>query len=195
MSVQESLAVLTALDVTRTVLGAQMPTKCIVYEAVEAGLELPPPEVYGLALSRQAVDEALKNASVACFVFQSRPSDVEDPTNSGTPMYRAGIQTTYIEIRVVYRSKLQRPYTPAAWGSKLSSQDILARRGYWYAAAVNDVLRAHLCCDSGGAITSIVSKDSDYAGSIFETDSTKIYGMATLVYGVRQDTLIPFCGA
>ena len=96
---------------------------------------------------------------------------------SGGGVDYPAVQLTYVEIRVVYRSHLQAPYAPAAWGSELTSQDILARRGYYYAAAINEVMRRDVCCNSAGVITEVISKQSDYAGAIYETDSQKIYGM------------------
>jgi len=192
MSVAESIAVISALDVVRTVLGDYLPTRLAAYQSAETGLSVPAPSRYALALSRSAVDEALQNAAVACFVFQSRPSDIVQEQSGGATDYPA-VQLTYVEIRVVYRSRLQAPYSPASWGSELTSSDILARRGYYYAAAVNEVMRRDLCCNSGGVITEVISKDSDYAGAIYETDSQKIYGMTSMVYGLRQDIVVPYC--
>jgi hypothetical protein len=192
MSIQESIAVIGALDVVRTVLGDYMPTECAAYEAAEVGLELPAPSIYRMSLSRSAVDEALGNAAVAAFIFQSRPSEIV-AESSGDALHLRGVQLTYVEIRIVYRMRNQAPYTPASWGSELTSSDTLARRGYYYAAAVNEVMRTQLCCNSGGIVSEVISKDSDYAGAIYESDSQKIYAMTTLVYGLRQDILIPYC--
>lgn len=192
MSVAESIAVVRALDVTRTVLGTYLPTRLAAYETAEPGLDVPAPSHYAMGLSRSAVDEALQNASVACFVFQSRPSEIVREESGSATEYPA-VQMTYVEVRIVYRSRLQPPYAPASWGSTLTSSDILARRGYYYAAAVNETMRRDLCCNSAGVITSVISKDSDYAGAIYESDSQKIYGVTTMVYGLRQDIIVPYC--
>lgn len=194
MSVAESIAVISALDVVRTVLADNLPTRLAALETAEPGLEVPAPGRYALALSRTAVDEALQNSAVSCFVFQSRPSDIVQEQSGGAADYPA-VQLTYVEIRIVYRSRLQAPYTPSSWGAELTSQDILARRGYYYAAAINEVMRRDVCCNSGGVITEVISKQSDYAGAIYETDSQKIYGMTTMVYGLRQDIVVPYCEA
>jgi hypothetical protein len=192
MSIIESTAVIRAIDAVKRVLSAKLPTRLAEMETAEVGLNVPPPDAYRIALSRDAVSEVLTNAFVSCFVFQSRSSEVVSES-SGTPTYIGGVQLTYIEIRIMYQHAPQDTYTPDEWEQSLTTSDILARRGYYYAAAVNEVMRRDLCCGSGGVITDVVSKESDYAGETYDSDSAGSYGMATLIYGVRLDTQIPHC--
>jgi len=192
MSIAESTSVIRAIDAVKRVLAAKLPERLAEMETREIGLNVPPPDAYRIALSRDAVSEVLTNAFVSCFVFQSRSSEIVNES-SGTPEYMGGVQLTYVEIRILYQNAPQDTYTPDEWEQPLTVSDILARRGYYYAAAVNETIRRDLCCGSDGVVTDVISKESDFAGETYDSDSAGSYGMATLVYGLRLDTQIPHC--
>lgn len=192
MSIQRSKAVLLAIDAMIKCLHTYLPDALDALEVAEPGIPLPAPDRYALALSPEAVDEALSNANVACFVFQSAPSETR-AVNSGTPTDEPNMQSTFIEVRVMYNQRLSAPYVPATVGFQLTSQDILARRGYYYVAAIMDMVYRHLCCTSAGAVSDVLNVDSDFAGSIFETVNQQWRGLASIVFELRQDTLVPYC--
>lgn len=192
MTLPRSIAVIRAVDATIKTLAAELPSKLIEYELAKPGISLPPPDRYALALSSEYMDEALSNAHVACFVFQAAPSETR-AVNSGTPTDEPNVQSTYIEVRIAYNHRLGMPYTPATIGQQLTSQDILARRGYYYVGAIMDVIYRHLCCSSDGAVSDVLGIDSDFAGAIFQTTNQQYAGLASIVFELRQDTLVPYC--
>ena len=192
MTVARSLAVLKSIDATIKALAANLPAKLLEYELAEPGIPLPPPDRYALALSSEAMEEALSNAHVACFVFQGAPSETRQII-SGSALEQSQVQSTFIEVRIAYNHRLTMPYTPASTGIQLTSQDILARRGYYYVGAVMDVIYRHLCCSSDGAVSDVLAVDSDFAGAIFETINQQYHGLASIVFELRQDTLVPYC--
>jgi len=194
MSIEESTAVIRSIDAVKKVLTEKLPIRLLEMETFENGINLPTPTAYRIALSRDAIREVTTNAFVSCFIFQNRSSEIIEES-TGSPLYMNGVQLTYIEIRIVYNSMIQTSYCPEVWGQDLTVSDILARRGYYYAAAVNEVMRRDLCCGSGGVITDVISRESDFAGETYDSDSSGSYGMATMVYGLRIDTQIPYCGA
>lgn len=192
MSIPRPLAVLRAIDSTVKALAENLPTTLQSYEVLEPGMPLPAPDRYALALSSEAMEEALSNAHVACFVFQSAPSETRQII-SGSALEQSQVQSTFIEVRIAYNHRLTIPYTPGTLGLQLTSQDILARRGYYYVAAVMDIVYRHLCCSSAGAVSDVLAVDSDFAGAIFQTVNQQYHGLASIVFELRQDTLVPYC--
>lgn len=192
MSIPRSKAVLRAVDATIKTLHTYLPDALDALEIEEPGIPLPAPDRYALALSSESMEEALSNANVACFVFQAAPSETRQII-SGSALEQSQVQSTFIEIRIAYNQRLSAPYVPATVGFQLTSQDILARRGYYYVGAVMDVIYRHLCCTSGGAVSDVLSVDSDFAGSIFEAINQQWRGLASIVFELRQDTLVPYC--
>lgn len=192
MTISRDLAVIRAIDAMRVVLGDYLPDKLLEYETAEPGLSLPAPSAYRLALSADAVDEAITNNSVAVFLFQSAES-VTRSVSSGSPTDQRQVQSTFIEVRIVYQQQLIAPHAPPTWGLMLTSRDVLARRGYYYVGAVMDCVYRYLCCNSNGAVSDVLAVDSDFAGAIFEGINQKYHGVASVVFELRQDTTVPYC--
>jgi hypothetical protein len=192
MTISRDLAVLSAVDSIHRVLAEYLPAKLKEYEVAEPGLRLPAPDRYHLALSSQAVEEALTNANVAAFIFQSTES-VTGVKSSLDALNQAQAQQTYIEVRVAYQSYLAAPYAPDTWGASLTSQDMLARRGYYYIGGIMDVIYRKLCCHSDGAVSDVLGVDSDFAGAIFLSQNQQYHGMASIVFELRQDVTVPYC--
>jgi hypothetical protein len=143
-------------------------------------------------LSSQSVEDALTNANVAAFIFQASES-ITGVKSSLDALNQAQAQQTYIEIRIAYQTFLGMPYTPATWGECLTSQDMLARRGYYYIGAIMDVIYRKLCCNSDGAVSDVLGVDSDFAGAIFLSNNQQYHGMASIVFELRQDVTVPYC--
>lgn len=190
--ISKDLAVIRAIDAMRRTLATYLPAKLEEYEADEPGLPLPEPTAFRLALSPEAMEEAIQNHSVVAFIFQSAESETTSK-NSGSALNAEQVQSTFIEVRIAYQMGLQAPYTPETWGTQLTSQDILARRGYYYVAGVIDTVHRKLCCTSDGAVTDVRFVDSDFAGAIFQTINQKYHGVASVVFELRQDVTVPYC--
>ena len=190
--IARSLAVIRAVDSIHRVLREYLPEKLREYEIAEPGLRLPPPDRYHLALSSQAVEDAMTNANVAAFIFQSSES-VTGLKTSLDALNQAQAQQTYIEIRIAYQQFLAAPYTPATWGECLTSQDMLARRGYYYVGAIMDIIYRKLCCNSDGSVSDVLGVESDFAGAIFLSNNQQYHGMASIVFELRQDVSVPYC--
>jgi hypothetical protein len=190
--IERSLAVIRAIDAIHRVLIAYLPDALREYEVAEPGLRLPAPDRYHLALSSQAVEDALTNANVAAFIFQASES-ITGIKSSVDALNQGQAQQTYIEIRIAYQQFLGMPYTPATWGECLTSQDMLARRGYYYVGAIMDVIYRKLCCNSDGAVSDVLGVDSDFAGAIFLSNNQQYHGMASIVFELRQDVTVPYC--
>lgn len=190
--ISRDLAVLRAIDATRTVLAEYLPAKLEEYEVAEPGLALPAPDDYHLALSSAALDAAINNNAVAAFIFQSSES-IPRSTSSGSATLQNQSQSTFIEVRIAYQQRLSASYVPSTWGTRLSSNDMLARRGYYYVGGIIDVIHRKLCCNSDGAVSDVIGVDSDFAGAIFESGNQKFHGVASVVFELRQDTTVPYC--
>ena len=190
--IERSLAVIRAIDAIHRVLIAYLPDALREYEIAEPGLRLPPPDRYHLALSSQSVEDALTNANVAAFIFQASES-ITGVKSSLDALNQGQAQQTYIEIRIAYQTFLGMPYTPVTWGECLTSQDMLARRGYYYIGAIMDVIYRKLCCNSDGAVSDVLGVDSDFAGAIFLSNNQQYHGMASIVFELRQDVTVPYC--
>ena len=190
--IERSLAVIRAIDAIHRVLIAYLPDALREYESAEPGLRLPPPDRYHLALSSQSVEDALTNANVAAFIFQASES-ITGVKSSLDALNQAQAQQTYIEIRIAYQTFLGMPYTPSTWGECLTSQDMLARRGYYYIGAIMDVIYRKLCCNSDGAVSDVLGVDSDFAGAIFLSNYQQYPVMASIVFELRHDVTVPYC--
>jgi hypothetical protein len=192
VNIPRSIAVIRAIDAIHRTLAQHLPAVLQEYEQDEPGLRLPPPDRYHQALSSQSVEDALTNANVAVFIFQASES-ITGIKSSLDALNQAQQQSTFIEVRVAYQHYLTMPYTPPTWASQLTSQDILARRGYYYVGGIMDVIYRKLCCESNGAVSDVLDVDSDFAGAIFLSNNQQYHGMASIVFELRQDVSIPYC--
>lgn len=188
----EALAVYSALERVTEQMQAYYPT-WLANRAV-AGVPLPAPsnQDYYSALSRPAIDQIMTNSAVAVFISQAKPSTFIEASTpiSSTPGQYGTAQITYVEISVLYRLRNFEP--PPLWGKTATTHDIVSLRGLLYAGATMDVVRR--LAPGGGVITSVYSKESDFAGAVrFSPDGEPIIGAATTVWGFRQDIDVPYC--
>lgn len=190
----EALAVFEAIEQVATALQANLPTWIATRGAEVAGLPMTSPgnQDYYFSLSRAAVDRVMQNSAVAVFISQAKPSSLPSTTTKGSsPTEFGGVQITYLEISIIYRLENCEPISK--FGKTLTTHDIMSLRGLLYAAAIMDVMR-RFAPDGGSTITSVESKDSDFAGAVrFDPTGEPIIGASTTVWGLRQDIAIPFC--
>jgi len=190
----EALAVFEALEQVTAALQANLETWIDTRAAEVTGLPMPAPGAsdYYLAMSRADVDRIMQNSSVAVFISQAKPSAMGSETTKGiSPTEFGGVQITYFEVSIVYR--LQQTEPIVAFGKTLTTHDVMALRGLLYAGAQMDVVR-RFAPNGGSVITSVESKDSDFAGAVrFDPNGEPIIGVSTIVWGFRQDITIPFC--
>jgi len=155
----------------------------------DTGIPLPAPtEVdYFLELNEPDPDQAVRNSSVAVFVFQERDSLVED-LEAYTPTSYVGTQSTFVGIKIVYRLRPAEPYPML--GKVPTVSDIMSARGYLYTAAALATVRKYACDNE---IIADIEKISDHAVVEFDEDSQPILGIVSLVFRFTQRVEIPTC--
>lgn len=190
--IPKPLAVIRAIDAVHLCLQTHLPAILDELELDEEGLQLPAPDKYSLALSPTGVEESIVNGNVAVWIFQSSESEIFKK-NSGTPLGGEAYQRTFIEVRIAYNARSAVPYKPPGWTTPLSQQDTLARRGYFYVAALMKCLLTKLCCTSPDAVSQVSDVSNDFAGSVFEFGKQQWGGLGTVVFELEQVVTIPKC--
>lgn len=191
--VSKATSVIRAIDAVTRTLPKYLPAVLEEYETAEPGLHLPDPDRYHQALSVDGIEQTVTNAQCAIWVFQSSPSRLVKEV-SNTPIEGIWVQSTFIEVRIAYNTNSTVGYQPTGYPHALDPKDVLARRGYYYVGGIIDVVLKHLCCESNGSVSDVLSITDDFAGSVFQTGTGQQWGgIGQVVFELEQHVSVPYC--
>lgn len=189
------LSLLRAIDYTMICLQDNLANILKEYQNQEEGLSLPVPrpESYFIAYAPSDADSVIMNDNVAVMIGQAS-SSLDGSKYSGDVDRIGQDKSVFIEVTIFFNDSKFVEYRPAHFKYPINRQSHMARRAYYYGAAVVKCIYESLVCSSNGWVSQVLDTTDD-ANVItgWDPENQKWLSAATVVFEYDQKTMKPVC--